>query len=150
VEEEKVLLVRLGKDLYALPVGAIEEVLPALAIKAMPQCPDFVRGVISIRGHLIPVLNAAERLGLHAHEAPDDPAIICLRIGKRLVGVEFDEALDLIDLRVDKALPSSEIGAREGFFTGVLERDGQLIRLLDPEKLTSPEETRQWVRVAQG
>ena len=137
--EEKVLLVRLGKDLYAIPIAAIEEVLPALPIEAMPQCPDFVRGVAFVRGHLIPVLSAAERLGLESHQLADESAIVCLRVGNRLVGVEFDEALDLMDLAAAKSLPSAEIGARAGFFTAVVEHDGQLIRLLDPEKLSSTE-----------
>ena len=150
VAEEKVLLVRLGKDLYAIPIVAIEEVLPALPIEEVPQCPDFVRGVIFVRGHLIPVLSAAERLGRKSHQLPDEPTIVCMRVGKRRVGVEFDEALDLMDLATANVLPSGEIGAREGFFTGVVERDGQLIRLLDPEKLTSQEETQKWVRTNQG
>jgi purine-binding chemotaxis protein CheW len=150
VAEEKVLLVRLGKDFYAIPIASIEEVLPALQIEEVPQCPDFVRGVIFVRGHLIPVLSAAERLGRKSHQLPDEPTIVCMRVGKRRVGVEFDEALDLMDLATANILPSAEIGAREGFFTGVVERDGQLIRLLDPEKLTSQEETQKWVSTNQG
>jgi purine-binding chemotaxis protein CheW len=150
VADEKVLLVRLGKDLYAIPIAVIEEVLPALPIEAVPQCPDFVRGVIFVRGHLIPVLSAAERLGWKSHQLPDDPTIVCIRVGKRRIGVEFDEALDLMDLATANVLPSSEIGAREGFCTGVIERDGQFIRLLDPEKLTSQEETQRWLGADQG
>ena len=67
--ESKVLLVRLAKDLYAIPIAAIEEVLPALPIEAVPQSPSFIRGVIFVRGHLIPVLSAAERSGLTSHQA---------------------------------------------------------------------------------
>jgi purine-binding chemotaxis protein CheW len=150
VADENMLLVRLGKDLYAIPIVAIEEVLPALPIEGVPQCPDFVRGVIFVRGHLIPVLSAAERLGWEPHQLPDESTIVCMRVGKRLVGVEFDEALDLIDLGTAEILLSGEIGARDGFFTGVVERDGRLIRLLNPEKLTSEEETQKWIGTNQG
>ena len=147
--EEKMLLVRLGKDLYAIPIAAIEEVLPALPIEAVPQCPDFVRGVIFVRGHLIPVLDAGERLGSKAPKGFDDSNIVCLRIGEanaRLVGVEFDEVLDLLDLVGAEILPSREIGAKGGFFTGVVEQDGRLIRLLDPEMLISTAEKEEWFR----
>src|ERR1051325_7152124 len=136
---KKLLLVRLGQDLYALPIAQIEEVLPDLPIEAVPNCPAFVRGVIFVRGHLIPVLSAAERLGVTTRQRPDDANIVCVRIGPRLVGVEFDEAIDLFDLDKIEVLPADEIGAAEGFFTGVVEHDGRLIRLLDPEKLTSQE-----------
>jgi purine-binding chemotaxis protein CheW len=134
---KKWLLVRLGQDLYAIPIAMIEEVLPDLPMNSVPQCPGFVRGVIFVRGHLIPVLSAAERLGLSTHQRADDPHIVCLRIGQRLVGVEFDEALDLAELDQKEVLPLEEIGTQEGFFTGVVEHDGRLIRLLDPEQITS-------------
>ena len=55
---------RIGENLHAMPIDVIVEVLPALPIEAVPQCPAFVRGVVFVRGHLIPVLDAAERLGL--------------------------------------------------------------------------------------
>ena len=146
MRSEKVLLVRLGTDLYAMPIAAVEEVLPALPIEPVPQCPDFVRGVIFVRGHLIPVLDAGERLGWKAHKRFDDSNIVCLRIGDRLVGVEFDEVLDLLDLVGAEILPSRELGAKGGFFTGVVEKDGRLIRLLDPEKLISAAEREEWHR----
>ena len=143
---EKVLLVRLGPNLYAVPIAAIEEVLPDLPMESVPHCPDYVRGVIFVRGHLIPVLDAAERLGLATREQADEPVIVCLKIGQRRVGALFDEVLDLMDLDQAKILPAGEIGARDGFFTGVVEHEGRFIRLLDPERLTSAEETENWVR----
>ncbi|HZZ79548.1 MAG TPA: chemotaxis protein CheW [Gemmataceae bacterium] len=139
--EPKVLLVRLAKDLYAIPIASIEEILPALPIEAMPQSPEYVRGVVFVRGHLIPVLSAAERLGLRDHQSSDDPPVICVRVGKRMVGIEFDEAVDLMDIEGAKALGCEEIGVQEGFFTGVVECNGLVIRMLNPEYLISPDET---------
>ncbi len=136
-----VLALRLGKDLHAIPIRAVEEVLPALPIESVPNCPPFVRGVVFVRGHLIPVLDAAERLGLKGHQRPLEPHIVCLRVGERLIGVEFDEALDLIDLGAVESLTSAEFGAGGGFFSGVVERDGQIYRMLDPDKLIGQEET---------
>jgi purine-binding chemotaxis protein CheW len=133
--------VRLGEDLHAIPIEWVEEVLPALPIETVPQCPEFVRGVVFVRGHLIPVLDAAERLGLESHQRAAEPHIVCLRINDRLVGVEFDEALDLMDLGSGESLAADRIGAREEFFAGLVERDGQIVRVLDPEKLMATEET---------
>lgn len=92
------LSVRLGNNLHAIPIAAVEEVLPALPVETIPQCPSFVRGVVFGRGHLIPVLDAAERLGVQGHPRTPEPHIVCLLIGNRLVGVEFDEAIDLIEI----------------------------------------------------
>jgi purine-binding chemotaxis protein CheW len=136
----KALTLRLGNELHAIPIAAVEEVLPALPIESIPQCPDFIRGVVFVRGHLIPVLDAAERLRLREHQRPLEPQIVCLRIGDRLIGLEVDEALDLIDIDPRAAVAAAEIGARAGFFTGVIELDDKIIRLLDPEKLVLQEE----------
>lgn len=137
---ETALAVRIGAKLHAIPIAAVEEVLPALPIEPVPQCPSFVLGVVFVRGHVIPVLSAAERLGLKEHVRTDEPNIVCLRINGRLVGVEFDEAIDLIQIAGDESLTARDIGATEGFFTGVVDHDGEIIRLLNPERLISEAE----------
>ena len=135
-----VLAVRIGENLHAMPIDVIEEVLPALPIEAVPQCPAFVRGVVFVRGHLIPVLDAAERLGLRNHVRPAEPHIVCLRIGSRLVGLEVDEAVDLIEVSPDDAMPIEEANAQRGFLSGLIEQDGQVIRLLDAERMIAQQE----------
>lgn len=144
-----VLAVRLGEDVHAIPIDAVEEVLPALPIESIPQCPAFIRGVVYVRGHVIPVLDAAERLGLHEHQRPLEPHIVCLRIGDRMIGVEFDEALDLIEIDSAKLIAADKIGARRGFFSGVIDHDGQMIRLLDPQSLLAEEDADQLKEVPQ-
>jgi len=129
------LAARLGHDLYAIPIECVEEVLPALPIESVPQCPAFVLGVVFVRGHLIPVVSGAERLGLRSHKRPPEPHIVCLRFGEQLVGVEFDEAIELIEFGADPPLAADELGAREGFFVSVIELNGSIVRLLDPRKL---------------
>lgn len=139
--ETTVLLVRLGTDLLALPIERVEEVLPALPIESVPQCPRFVRGVVFVRGHLIPVLSAAERLGIADYRRPDEPHIVCLKQNDRLIGVEFDEALDLIRLPSDDWLTAEQLGAKNGFLRGVVDHDGQIIRLLDPDRIVENNES---------
>lgn len=131
----KALTVRLGENLHAIPIAWVEEVLPALPVEPVPQCPGFVRGVVFVRGHLIPVLDAAERLGLKGHKRPDEPHIVCIRLGERIIGIEFDEALDLVEIGKTESLDAKSIGAGEGFFAGMIDHDGEIIRLLNPEKL---------------
>ena len=135
-----VLVVRLGADLLALPIESVEEVLPALPVEPLSQCPAFVRGVVFVRGHLIPVLSAAERLGMSDYQRPDEPHIVCLRYNNRLIGVEFDEALDLMDLNLKECLTADQFGAEAGFMQGLVDQEGLIIRLLDPERLVAKEE----------
>ncbi len=134
------LAFRLGDELYGLPVASVEEVLPALPLETVPGGPAFLRGVVFVRGHLIPVLDAAERLGRRGKARGADPPIVCLRFDGRYVGLEVDEVLDLLDLTGAAPLAADEIGAGGGFFTGLVERDGRVIRMLDPSKLVAREE----------
>jgi purine-binding chemotaxis protein CheW len=145
---DKALAVRLGENVHAIPIAAVEEVLPALPVERIPQCPTFVRGVISVRGHLVPVLDAAERLGLTDHQRPAEPHIVCVRVGQRLVGVEVDEALDLVDLRGGTQVAAEALGAAPGFFSGAIELEGQIVRLLDPTGLLQDDQALQLERIA--
>jgi len=145
----KALAVRLGQSLHAIPIAAIEEVLPELPIEPIPCCPPFVRGVISVRGHLIPVVDAAERLGLDAGSTVAESHIVCVNAGGRLVGIQVDEAIDLIDLTHAAPTAAADVGAASGFFAGVVQLEDQVFRVLDPDRLLSFGETRQLERIAQ-
>lgn len=134
------LVMTVGANLYAVPVAAVHEVLPALPIETVPRCPAFIRGVVLVRGVLIPVLDAAERLGIAGHQRPLEPPIVCLRSAGRVLGLEVDDAQDLIELDCSIHLAASEAGGTQGFFAGVAAWKGELIRLLDPDKLLAPEE----------
>lgn len=135
-----VLAVRIGRHLHAIPTASIEEVLPALPVEPIPRSPEFVVGVVFVRGHLIPVLSAAERLGVTDYERPLEPNIVCLRVEGRLIGVEVDEAIDLMDLPADSALPTEGFCKTQPFLKALVEHDGEVVRVLDPEKLVSTEE----------
>jgi purine-binding chemotaxis protein CheW len=136
-----VLVVRLGEILHGIPIEWVEEVLPALPIETVPQCPAFVRGVVSVRGHLIPVLDAAERLGLEGHCRPAEPHIVCVRLANRLLGIEVDEAIDLMDLRDAPLVAAEEMGALAGFFAGVVDLGDEIVRILDPKRLLAQQES---------
>ena len=136
-----VLTFRLGSELVAVPLGAVEEVLPALPLEQVPNSPSFIRGVVFVRGHLIPVLDTAERLGRKDHSRALDPHLVCLRVGERLIGLEVDEALDLEELANPESLTPEEMGGKEGLLASMVEHRGKVIRLLNPEKLIAYDES---------
>jgi purine-binding chemotaxis protein CheW len=118
-------------------VQAIEEVLPNLPMEPIAHCPEFMRGVVFVRGHLIPVIDGRCRLGVGDGLRAADPHIVCLRHGDRLVGLEVDEALNLIAFPASAVTGAAALGARNGLVSGVIERDGRLIRLVDPPRLVA-------------
>ena len=106
--------------------------------------------MVFVRGHLIPVLDSRERLGLPEQDRADDPHIICVRAHGRLVGLTVDEALDLITLDYGALVGAEALGAQAGFFVGLVEQNGQIIRLLDPDKLLGHDEARRLESVHQS
>ncbi len=136
-QSKTVLAFRLSESLHALPIESVEEVLPSLPIEAISQCPEFVLGVVFVRGHLIPIFDAAERLGMKNHARMRDPHIVCLRWEGRLVGVEVDEVLDLIEIHPHQTLPAQALNASGGFLAEVVEHRGEIIRILDPDRLVA-------------
>lgn len=129
------LAVRLDKQLFAIPIEAIVEVFPALPIESLPDVPPFVRGTVFVRDRLLPVLDAAKRLGLEPGERPLESPIVCLNAAGRLMGMEFDEVLDLIELRAEPSFSTMDFPGYSGFVSGFVECEGRIVRVLDPGKL---------------
>lgn len=129
------LAVRLDKYLFAIPLEAVVEVLPALPIEPLPNVPPFVQGAVFVRDQFLPVLDAAKRMGLPASKRSLEPPIVCLRIQEQWIGIEVDEALDLIELQPDRSHPTLEFPGNARFLSGFSECEGQIIGLLDPKKL---------------
>jgi len=134
------LAIRIGGVVHAVPIGFVEEVLPALPVETIAQLPVFMRGVIFVRGHLIPVLDGAERLGLPSDPHRAEPHLLCLNINGRLIGLEIDEAIDLMELPETGRIPVPELGGNFPFLSAVMDHQGEIVRILDPEKLFNPEE----------
>jgi len=143
------LIVRIGGVTHAIPITAVEEVLPDLPVEKIAQLPSFVRGVVFVRGHLIPVLDGAERLGLRSESEPQRSQLVCLRNGERLLGLKVDEAVDLMELPLQGRIPVPELGGESQFFSAVMDHQGDVMRILDPKKLLLADEASRLVQVAQ-
>jgi purine-binding chemotaxis protein CheW len=130
-----VLAVRLGQQLFGIPIESVVEVLPALPIESLPDVPVFVRGAAFVRDQFLPVLDAARRFGLESRDRPLEPPIVCLTVGGRLIGIEFDEAVDLIELKPASLVSNIDLPGSAGVVSRLVEHEGRILRLLDPENL---------------
>lgn len=134
------VLVRLGETIHAIPLEYVDEVLPALPIETIPHAPAYLRGAVLIRGAIVPVVNVAMRLGLKEHVRPPEPPIVCLFLGGRRIGVEVDEALDLVDWSRGVYVDAGDLRIQDELVAGMVELDGHAIRLLNPERLLATED----------
>jgi purine-binding chemotaxis protein CheW len=128
---------RLGEELYAAPVERVTEIVRVQALTRVPQAPEHVRGVQSLRGAILPVLEVRTRLGLTPATVGPDSRVVVVEGHGRLVGLLVDAVLHVS--RVPRSAvrpPPPEVRSRLcEHVVGVVPLGGQLALLLDLDKL---------------
>lgn len=92
---QEILVFELAGERYGLFLGAVHEVVRAVAITRLPGAPEIVEGAIDVRGRIVPVLDLRARFGLPAAELSPDEHMILARAGGRLVAIRTDRATRL-------------------------------------------------------
>jgi purine-binding chemotaxis protein CheW len=118
---------------YGVDVRQVQEIRRVGEITAVPRAPEFVRGVINLRGRILPVLDLKRKLGL-GEVAPDRAArIVVVRVGDRLLGLLVDGASQVLKVPVSRVEPAPDVVTERGgdYIRGVAKLDDRLIILID-------------------
>ena len=128
----RTLLFRVGTTVYGCEIEAVREILPYRHATRLPGAPDFVQGLINIRGTIVTVLDLGARLE-PGREPVTEGSIILAEYGNRSVGVVVEEVMDVRVLTEDEgALPPEQA---EGVVRGVGHADDTVVVLLDVHAL---------------
>jgi purine-binding chemotaxis protein CheW len=131
----------LAREEYGVDVKQVQEIRRVAEITSVPRAPEFVRGVINLRGRILPVLDLRRRLGLG--EVADGPAarIVVVRVKERLLGLLVDGASQVLKVPVSHIEPPPEEVVQKGgdYIRGVAKLDDRLIILVDLERLLATE-----------
>lgn len=131
----------LGEEEFGLDIMKVQEIILVGAITKMPQVPEYVRGMINLRGHIIPVVDLRKRFEQPPCEKTEEQRIIVVNIGTRTIGIVVDAVNEVLRVTPDQIEPPpTGIGNVQRFITGLLKIDEKLIILLDIEGLFSDEE----------
>jgi purine-binding chemotaxis protein CheW len=122
---------------YALPVDAVQEIIRVGEITRVPDAPSVVRGVVNLRGRVLPVVDLRVRLGLPAAEPDKNTRIIVLPARGRWIGVLVDAVRRIERFRPSdvRPVPPDVLSARSDYFRGVVQKDDRLVVLLDAERV---------------
>jgi purine-binding chemotaxis protein CheW len=117
---------------FCLDLMVIRELRVWSAPTPLPQAPDFVRGVVNLRGTVLPIIDLGARLGLGATNATPHSAILVAEAGDRLVGLLVDSVSEILSVSVSSIQATPDVGCRatREFIRGLLAADGQMIALL--------------------
>lgn len=128
---------RLGNEEFSLDILRVQEIIRHMELTRVPRTPDFVDGVINLRGRVIPVLDLRKRFGLPSDERTNETRIIVVDVDNKTVGLKVDAVSEVLRLPADTVEPAPAIvtGAESDYIKGVGKLDGRLLILLDVEKI---------------
>jgi purine-binding chemotaxis protein CheW len=144
-EEEEMLQLltfMLGGEEYALNIMDIKEIIRPRESTEVPRAPEYILGIISLRGTIIPIFNVNKRLSLSPGEKGPQNRIVVVRSREHLFGLHVDSVVQVMDLPISSIEPPPEIlGGVEGeFLRGVGKIDERLIILLNLTRVLAIEE----------
>ena len=132
----------IGEEEFAVDILNIQGINRMMDITRVPNSPDFVEGIINLRGQVIPVVNLRKRLNFEAREPDKDTRIIVVEISHRVVGFIVDNVNEV--LRISSSIteppPPMVAGINSEYITAVGKLDDRLLILLDLEKVLTGEE----------
>ena len=138
----------LSNRIFAIPILTVKEIISLLPITELPRIPSDYRGVINLRGKIIPVVDLRIRFGMEIVEDTEDTGIVVItlqQVDKELtIGVIIDNVLEVLDIKEKNIEPVPEFGANVDlqFIIGIYQKDERVMSLLDIEKALTEEEIR--------
>ena len=145
-ETTQYLTFKLAEEVFALDISKVREVLDFTAITKVPRTPEFMRGVINLRGNVVPVVDMRLKFGMTMTEKTVNTCIIIVEIDldgdTTILGALADSVQEVIDLEPDKIEPAPKIGTRlrTEFIRGMGKKDDNFIMILNIDELFSSED----------
>lgn len=137
-DTDQYLTFRVGQEEFGTEVQNVKEVLEVLPITKVPRTPDYMKGVINVRGKVISVIDMRLKLGIPVSERTEDTCIIVMEIGEEaVVGALVDKVQEVIVLESEQIEPAPKIGAGidTDFLQGIGAKDEGFIMILDAQKV---------------
>ena len=140
---------RLDNEDYAIAITKIQEIILMKPITRIPQVPDFIEGLINLRGSVIPIVNLRKRFGLPSREVDDETRTIVVNIHDKTVGCIVDAVTQVMRINRDQIQPPplSVLAVAHQYISGLARLDDRLLIILEIERLfdeQSPVVSGQW------
>ena len=137
----KYLTFELGGEVYGLEILKVQEIIGIMTVTRVPRTPDFVRGVINLRGKVIPVVDLRIKFGLEAKDDTEKTCIIVVQVKQKdsevTMGIIVDEVSEVLDIAAAQIEAAPEFGAdiQANFILGMGKVDKKVVMLLDVDRV---------------
>jgi purine-binding chemotaxis protein CheW len=141
-QELQLVIFRLAKEEYGLPITKVQEINRLVPITKLPQTPSFMEGIINLRGRIIPIIDLRKRFGLAVSDYNEDNRIIIVEVKGQIVGIIVDAVNEVVRLPQTSIEPPPAAFILDGqYIHGVGKMEDRLLILLNIDSiLTSQEE----------
>ena len=135
------LTFKLGEEIFALDVAEVREILDFTTVTKVPRTPSFMRGVINLRGSVVPVMDLRLKFGMSATEQTVNSCIIVVEMSLEgdniVIGVLADAVQEVIDMEPEQIEPAPRIGTKLNmeFILGMGKHNGAFMMILDIDKI---------------
>ena len=136
-ESVQFLSFTIDENEYAVDIMSVREVKGWTETTRLPNSPDYMRGVLNLRGIVVPIFDLRMRFGMGETSATEKHVIIILAVGERTVGILVDAVSDILTINSAeiKPAPSSEVALDEQFVDGLIAVEERMVVVLVMEKL---------------
>jgi len=141
VAEKQMVLFKLGSETYGLDIGTIHEIIRMQPINKVPKAPYYVKGVINLRGKVIPVIDMGERFGMDKVERDNNNRIVVVNHQDTTIGIVVDSVTEVLSIPAGSIEPVSDIvtTANSDCLSGIAKLNDKMVILLELDKLLSGE-----------
>ncbi len=136
-KEGKYLTFVLGHEEYGLEILQVREIIGLMDITAVPKVPEYVKGVINLRGKIIPVIDLRLKFGMEKINYTNETCIIVLNVADMLMGIVVDRVSEVLDISQDRIEPTPKFGTsvHTDFITGIGKVGDKVKILLNIERV---------------
>ena len=140
--EKQLVVFDLASESYGVDIDAVREIIRMQEITRVPRTPEFVEGVINLRGKVIPVVDLRKRFGLAVGEENKDNRIVVVDIGGQDIGVVVDAVTEVLRIPASAIEPPSSVitSADSAYLLGIVKLADKMIILLELESVLSEKE----------
>jgi purine-binding chemotaxis protein CheW len=138
-KSQEMLVFRLGGEEYGVDILKVQEIRGYEKVTTIPRAPDFLKGVVNLRGTIVPVIDLRIKFGLANPTYDSFTVVIVLRIAGRIIGVVVDGVSDVVQLGANDVKEAPRLGSivDSSYVAGVATQGERMMLALDIEKLLS-------------
>lgn len=141
-QKDKFLTFGIGNETYGIKIKYVTEIVGIQPITEIPETPAFIKGIINLRGKIIPVMDVRLRFKKEFREYNDRTCIIVIDIKEICIGIIVDRVVEVLSIAEEKIVPPPKlkVGFHNKYIQGIGKVDGEVKLLLDCDKMLNEDE----------